>query len=447
MKPIEKAPDWVAAFKNPETLSRIFESSQDVEVLDQIAIANDEYLYWDSFKHKYKPNKVSAAQAWALLKLTRNTKLKRIGLKDVSGKSFGYWLPDSFLKSLHLLDQNASGSLLVDEPEVTSGEKERFIINSLMEEAIASSQLEGAATTRKKAKEMLRSGRTPQSQAEQMILNNYLTMREIKKFVPQPLSPQMIKEIQALITKNTLEDPADAGRFRTAEDKVEVVWDDGTVLHTPPPAEELDERMKRLCEYANTEEEKGFAHPVVKAVILHFWLAYDHPFVDGNGRTARAIFYWYMLKRGYWLTEYLSISRIIKKGPAQYVRAYLYSEIDDADLTYFLGYHLRILDIAWRELNHYLTRKIKEAKEAKMYLVAHPQISYRQSQFLKHAITHPLDVYTIEHYKNTYAVTYETARTDLTGLEKLKFLKRIKKGRQFLYIPAHNLAERLAKTK
>lgn len=43
-------------------------------------------------------------------------------------------------------------------------------------------------------------------------------------------------------------------------------------------------------------------------------IAYMHPFVDGNGRTARALFYWYMLKSGYWLTEYLSISRVIAKS-------------------------------------------------------------------------------------------------------------------------------------
>ena len=61
----------------------------------------------------------------------------------------------------------------------------------------------------------------------------------------------------------------------------------------------------------------GFIHPMIRSIILHFWLAYDHPFVDGNGRTARALFYWSMLRHGYWLFEFISISQIILKGPDQ----------------------------------------------------------------------------------------------------------------------------------
>ena len=47
--------------------------------------------------------------------------------------------------------------------------------------------------------------------------------------------------------------------------------------------------------------------------------------------------------RGYWLTEFLSISAVIQKAPAQYVRAYVFSEIDDNDVTYFLDYKLRVI--------------------------------------------------------------------------------------------------------
>ena len=71
-----------------------------------------------------------------------------------------------------------------------------------------------------------------------------------------------------------------------------------------------------------------FIHPIVKGIIIHFLIAFIHPFVDGNGRTASAIFYWYMLRKGYWLTEYLSISRIISRSKRQYEKAYLYTECD-----------------------------------------------------------------------------------------------------------------------
>ena len=108
--------------------------------------------------------------------------------------------------------------------------------------------------------------------------------------------------------------------------------------------------MKILYDYANKNIEEEFAHPVIKAINLHFYLSYIHPFIDGNGRTARALFYWYMLKQKYWMFEYLTISRVFLKAPAQYARAFLYTEYDSLDLTYFISFHLKAVIIAIREL-------------------------------------------------------------------------------------------------
>lgn len=59
---------------------------------------------------------------------------------------------------------------------------------------------------------------------------------------------------------------------------------------------------------------------------MHFMLSYDHPFVDGNGRTARILFYWSMLSQDYWLAEFLPISRLLKMAPSQYARSFIYTE-------------------------------------------------------------------------------------------------------------------------
>jgi Fic family protein len=53
-----------------------------------------------------------------------------------------------------------------------------------------------------------------------------------------------------------------------------------------------------------------FIHPVVRAIILHFMIGCGHLFVDGNGRTARALFYWSVLHQKYRLMEFISISCI-----------------------------------------------------------------------------------------------------------------------------------------
>jgi len=442
MKMIEKAPVWREVITR-ETLPKILDAGINPQFADLINKCNTEYLYWDKFKYVYNSDLLPPESAWAFLKITRNTQIKKIALTDTQGRNFGYWLPDSLIKELHYLDQHASGEILVEDPYVPSGERNRFLISSLMEEAVASSQLEGAATTTKVAKEMLRSRRKPRNRSEQMIYNNYITIRQIKDSKDEPLSVGILKSLQASLTKDTLDDKSTSGRFRNQDEPIVVRTQDGDILHDPPPASELPKRVELLCNYANDNNKARFTHPVIKAIILHFWLAYDHPFVDGNGRTARALFHWYMLKSGYWLTEYISISKVIKRASSQYYRAFLYSEKDEQDSTYFLHFNLKAIRIAINEFRKYLSRKTKEVKEAESYLVRYPGLNYRQSQLLYHALTHPDTVYTFESHLNTYGVTYQTARTDLLGLVEKDLLVQLKKGKTYRFMPVDDLKKKL----
>jgi len=446
MKLPEPAPDWKKLSQEAFKKIAAFAESDDIkEVIRDIAKkANDDYVYWDTFKYFKLPENFSPALAWSYVKVTRMSQFKKTPIKDKKGNSFTYWIPDSILSDLHYIDQYAAGNILVDDPSVHSTERERYLVNSIMEEAIASSQLEGAATTRKKAKDMLRTGRKPENRAEQMILNNYLTIKSIKKFVDKPLTIVLISEIQAMITKDTLDEPDTVGRFRNENEDISVVDErDGQTLYVPPPAHELTERMQALCDYANELQTTEFSHPVIKAILLHFWLAYIHPYVDGNGRTARALFCWYMLKHKYWLIEYLSISRIIIRAPIQYARAYLYAEMDDSDVTYFVKFHLKTIRLAIEALRLYLAKQQKELKETVQFIRKYPGLNHRQYELLYHAVSHPDGIYTIRYLMNIYNVVYQTARTDLLSLVKEGLFEQRKRGKEFYFIPTRNIHKKL----
>ncbi len=444
MKIPEKAPDWYNILK--ENSEKIFNAENYSNLSEITQKANQKYLYWDDFKYLAMPENFSPELAWSHLKFNRNSQLKNIPAVDNNDKQFKYWLPNIVLKHLHFIDKSC-GSALVDNPNVDQ-DKDRYLISSLMEEAIASSQLEGAATTRKKAKELLRSGRPPQNRAEQMILNNYVIIKDIKTLLTEPLTPDLLKRIQATITKDTLERPDGAGRFRNSdENDYHVVDNEGNILHTPCPNNEIDERINALCKYANDENESEFIHPVVKGVILHFWLAYIHPFIDGNGRTARALFYWYVLKKGYWLFEFLAISRIILRAPAQYANAYLYSEVDDQDVTYFIVYNLKAISLAIEALHIYLKKQQVKLKESEKLLRQYPGLNHRQYELINHAISHPDSMYTLEYYKNLYGVVYETARRDVMSLQEKGLLEKMKSGKTYYFLPSKKIYEKLKSLK
>ena len=138
----------------------------------------------------------------------------------------------------------------------------RYIVSSLMEEAIASSQIEGAVTTTKEAKRMLRENRKPRSRSERMILNDYLTMQRLKEIKDQPLTVETILELHRSITNGTLEDASFEGRFRT-DDEVVVAdpFELDKVYHRPPSFVKLQAYMEDLCRFANERTNLSFQHP------------------------------------------------------------------------------------------------------------------------------------------------------------------------------------------
>lgn len=323
---------------------------------------------------------------------------------------------------------------------------QRFLVNSLMEEAIRSSQLEGATTTRRVAKELLRSGREPKDRSERMILNNYRALQFMRNEMDDVLTPEAVLELHRIVTDGTLGNPDAAGRLQSPSEERVAVYDrdDGRRIHKPPPAEELPERLRQLCDFANEDEDsKQFVHPVIRAILLHFCLAYDHPFEDGNGRTARILFFWSMRERGYWLVEYLPISKILREAPARYERAFLETETDEGDTTYFLIHQLQVVERAIEELHNYLGRKIGEVREVEELIHGGGGFNHRQLALLSDALRHPDRSYSFGGHAETHRVTHETARSDLSGLAERELLDSRRIGREYAFEAATDLAERL----
>jgi Fic family protein len=409
-------------------------------------LVDGKYLHWDQLRHRQPPTGFSCEEWWARLKFARIQNKKHLPLEDTKGQSFYHLVVDPIPARLHEIDLSAGGHIQVSKQITNPDTRDQYYVSSLIEEAIASSQLEGATTTRQIAKEMIRTKRKPQDRSERMILNNYLTMRKIEDIKDKPLSKNLIFEIHSVITEDTLDDPSAAGRFRTSEEKIVVgpgMTDE--VFHEPPPADLLDERIDALCNFANEAGKGEFVHPVIRAIILHFWLAYEHPFVDGNGRTARALFYWLMARKNYWLFEFVSISATINKAHAKYARAFLYTETDDNDLTYFILYHLDVILKAIGELHKYIDRKTQRLRELEKELKGLSELNHRQRSLIGHALRHPHQQYTFYSHAQSHSVTHQTARTDLLDLKKRGYLKARKVGRQWFFEAVTGLENELAK--
>lgn len=150
-----------------------------------------------------------------------------------------------------------------------------------------------------------------------------------------------------------------------------------------------------------------------------------------------------MQRRGYWLIEYLPISPIIRKAPTEYGRAFLETETDEGDTTYFLIHQLEAIERALKEHDVYIQRKITEVRDVERLLQDSDGLNHRQLALLTDAVRHSEAVYSFRSHATSHRVTHETARSDLTRLAEQGLLVQRRKGRSYTFEPIPDLAERL----
>lgn len=417
---IESAP----SYKQDDSIISLMVSLQ---LNGTLKVIQDEYLYWD--KVKYKSKDINPVDLWNAVKLHRKINSNAVTFGQYR---FFYVVTDYLQRALHQFDMHIGGTL-GSNIEIAESDKTKYILSSIMEEAISSSQMEGANTTRKKAKEMIQKEQKPKNKSEQMIMNNFITMKHIVQHKNEDITPEKILYIHKLMSNKTLDEIEDEGRFRDNNEVHVVNHINSKIVHTPPTNDELEKLINDLCFFFNNDS-KDFIHPIIKGCIIHFMVGWIHPFTDGNGRTARALFYWYMLKKGYWLTEYLSISRIIKDTKNQYEKAYLYSENDENDLSYFITYHVKTMEKAFDALKEYINRKQKEVFQAAKFMKI-PLVNERMAQILKILNDDSDRILNIKEIENRFNISNYTARTDLKTLVDLGFLEVIqvnKKKQNFI---------------
>ncbi len=410
------------------------------------------YRHWDNFRHAPPLADYSAEEQWLAVRTSRDALARPLPLLDTRSRPFTVAMPAPVLEFLHRIDRDASGNMgggfVGAEPITNTATRDSYLFRSIVEEAIASSQLEGASTTRRVAKAMIQEGRPAATRSERMILNNYRGMLLVRDHRQEALTPALVFALQRELTESTMDDSSGAGRLRRADEHIVVEDETGTMLHRPPHADELPQRLAAMCDFANGTSDTEFLHPVIRAILLHFWLAYDHPFADGNGRTARALFYWSMAHSGYWLCEYVSISRILRKARGAYARSYLYTESDSNDTTYFVLHQLRTLARAIDDLHEYLARKTRQMRDIEHLVrqtsLAQHDLNPRQLALLRHALDWPDAQYTVASHQRSHGTSYQTARTDLLRMADLGLLRQFKVSKAFVFAPAGDLAVRLS---
>ncbi len=446
METLEKAPSFFDILKKYPNLLKIFGTIPVEETKKWLA----EYKYWSEFKYTKFPPNITPEIAWIKREFDILSQRINSPVYDKQKRYFSFWVSPRAQQIMYQIDRSISSTMPLQDLRDNS-ENGKYLMSSLIEEAANSSIIEGAATTRRQAKELIASNKTPSNKSEWMIINNFKAIKYVKTVRKEPLTLELIQKIHTIITNNTLSNPEEIGKFRESPQDDNIVIEDDAqhVLYRTPPGKEVIPRLQEIIDFINKSEEQAapFIHPIIKSILLHFAISYIHPFTDGNGRTARALFYWYMLRNNYWLFEYLSISKLMIATHGQYNRAFLYSEYSDNDLTYFINYHLEIISKALTEFENYLHKQKVDFQTAEPLFKKWPELNFRQKDLLINALKNPTKNYVIKSHSILHDITVPTSRADFFGLVKLNLFTKVKRGKQLVFIPIESLQEVLLKRK
>ncbi|GAA0717337.1 Fic family protein [Clostridium malenominatum] len=387
---------------------------------------NEKYLTRKEIEYRIKSD-VNLDILWGELLLNRKKTGVEVPLIDQSSNNFWFNLTNDIIKNIDSIDNSATEDLFKSVPIDLEAS---VIADALIDEAFNSSVIEGAFSTKRRTKEMIEKHLKPSNKSEIMILNNYQALLYIMEHLDEPISEDTILSIYKILTQDTLVEDDIVEKYRT--DAV-YVWDTKTskITYTAPPHETVQELMNSLLKFINSNNNY---HPIIKACIVHFYFVYIHPFFDGNGRTARAISYMYLLQNGYKFFKFFSISSVINEEKNRYYDAIENTEIYDSDLTYFIKYYSSMIVRSISKIKNnfkkeFGRRLIKDTLDKSGII-----LDKRQNKIINHFITIDKNFITIEDYKKKFKISYETARTDLLELETIGFFKKSKKGKKYIFI-------------
>lgn len=382
-----------------------------------IAQFMERYLSRQEIIHRL-PVSSSIQQFWPELEKERRKRSQELPLLAQNGKPFWFVLTGGIEKQCDAIAELARRDIAFTGPEFDA-----LFQDAVVDEAVYSSVIEGAFTSREQAVDFIRQNKQPRNKSEQMVKNNYDALTYVLEHLEDEISEETILQIAQIVTRSAAEVQVNGYR----DGAVYVTGREG-VVYTPPQADAVPEMMRLLVAFIQKSE----LHPLLKACIAHFYFVYIHPFGDGNGRTARALSYMMLLQSGYDFFRYFSISGIVAEERGKYYRSMRNVEDSDGDMTYFIDAYSGMLARTVEQMEHHLKYHVIAGQKLKE-LEQNGTLNERQLKGAKWLLESSDSSVTVETWRKKYKVVTETARRDLLALCDAGLLVRELDGRKAVF--------------
>ena len=307
-----------------------------------------------------------------------------------------------------------------DLPPIALG---AFIRSLIMDEVVASNEIEGVHSTRRQIEEALESHDPSEHTPFMEFAQLYLRLTENP--LP-PTSTQEIREIYDAIVAGAISPDClpGASTFRTGP--VEIVNQHGRTVHKGVEPAKVEQLMKQWIDLSLSDE----IPELYSSILCHFLFGYIHPFYDGNGRTGRYLLALHLSSPLSQPTA-LSLSRIIAENKAAYYKAFDVSEraLNHSEATHFVLTMLDLITQAQEELIVDLESKCALIRSLEKRIQSlKGQFTPRECETLFYAaqmhLYHVLKETRLDKLAEHLGVSKPTARKALAPLEEHGYLER-----------------------
>ena len=382
------------------------------------------YLSKEKLIYKGISSRENFNEYWNDIQSRRKDQAKVLPLLDKEKAPLWYNVTEETLNNIYEIEELGRDRI---EDIIPDEVKSDMFIESLIDEAFSSSWIEGAYSTRKRAHEMIKNELSPKNKSEKMILNNYEGLLFTLENIENELNEEYLVNLWKILTKETLEEDEITSGYR--DDQV-YIHKGSEIVNEGPESKDVAKMMSSLYEYI---DQYDIESPIVKACVAHYYFVYVHPFIDGNGRTARALMNLFLIKSGYEFFKYFSISKILTEKRKQYYTAIENCEANDGDLTYFIDFYTKLLLDTMKSIRKTYLGHFGKQVVMDLFYDLDIILNERQEKIVTTLFKSDKKFIDTKEYTKKYKVVQETARKDLQELVDLGVLKKIKRGKKYIF--------------
>ena len=327
-----------------------------------------------------------------------------------------------------LISISAAREIILSSPLIPKWEvflRREAIIHS----AHSSTSIEGNRLSVEQVSELAKGREIMAIQKDKKEVLNYLNvLNNIDKLTKgNSICENDILNIHRLVTKDTLDNPDDCGVYRN---RYVVVGNrfTGKVFFRPPQNKDVPSLIKDLVQWINSEGSKEL-EPVIEAGIVHYEFVRIHPFIDGNGRTARVLATFILYQLGFDTKQFFCLDDYYDSDRQAYYRALQNVDQNILDITNWLEYFVEGVNVSIQAVKQRVIRLSSE----RLRKTKRGQIALTEKQMKIVEFINQNGKITNKDIRNIFIISPQAAYKEIKKLLKLEVVKPTGKGRGLYY--------------